>query len=71
LLRTVQEPGEEAGRPPPHGAFREAPRELVFRCGEQEGSSEVGGNDSSKTQHQVDLHRDEDCDAEEEGLARL
>jgi hypothetical protein len=64
LLHTVQEPGEEAGRPRPQGESSEDPRELVFQRGEHEGSSELGGDDSSRTQHQADLHRDEDHDAQ-------
>jgi hypothetical protein len=36
----------------------------VFQRGEHEGSSELGGDDSSRMQHQADLHRVEDCDAE-------
>jgi hypothetical protein len=35
LLCTVQEPGEEAGRPRPQGESCEALRELVFQRGEQ------------------------------------
>ncbi len=64
LLRTVQEPGEEASRPRLQGESSEAPRELVFQRGEHGGSSELGGDDSSWTRHHEDLHRDEDCDAE-------
>ncbi len=64
LLRTVQEPGEEAGRPLPHGASSEAPGELAFRHGEHEGSLGREDDDSSRTQHQAGLHRDEDRDAE-------
>ncbi len=64
LLRTVQEPEEEAGRPRLQGEYSEAPRELVFQRGEHEGSSELGGDDSSRMRHHADLHRDEDRDTE-------
>ncbi len=64
LLRTVQGPGEEAGRPRLRGESSEAPRELVFQRGEHEGSSELGGGDSSRTRHHADLHRNEDRHAE-------
>jgi hypothetical protein len=64
LLRTVQEPGEEAGRPRLQEEFSEAPRELAIQRGEHEGSSELGGDDSSRTRHHADLHRDEDRDTE-------
>jgi hypothetical protein len=60
LLRTAQEPEEEAGRPRLQGESSEAPRELVFQRGEHKGSSELGGDDSSRTQHHADLHRNED-----------
>ncbi len=60
LPRTVQGPGEEAGRPRLHGESSEAQRELVFQRGEREGSSELGGDDSSRTRHHADLHRNED-----------
>jgi hypothetical protein len=60
LLRTVQGPGEEAGRPRLQGESSEAPRELVFQRGENEGSSELGGGNSSRTRHHADLHRSED-----------
>ncbi len=60
LPRTVQGPGEEAGRPRLQGESSEAPRELVFQRGEHEGSSELGGNDSSRTRHHADLHGNED-----------
>jgi hypothetical protein len=64
LLHTIQETGEEAGRPRQHVASSEAPRELVLHFSEHEGSPGVGGDDSSRTQHQVDLHKDEGYDAE-------
>ncbi len=51
LLYIVQEPEEEAGQPRLQGEFSEAPRELVFQRGEHGGSSELGGDDSSRTQH--------------------
>jgi hypothetical protein len=49
LLRNVLKPGEEAGRPRLHGVSGEAPAELVFQRCEHEGSSELGGDDSSRT----------------------
>jgi hypothetical protein len=64
LLRIIQEPEEEAGQPRPQGESSEAPRELVSQQGEHEGSTGLGGDDISRTQHQADLHRDEDSDAE-------
>ncbi len=64
LLPTVQEPGEEAGRPRLHGTSGEAPGELAFQHGEHEGSLGREGDDGSRTQHQVGLHRDEDRDEE-------
>ncbi len=60
LLRTVQGPGEEAGRPRLQGESGKAPRELVFQHSEHEGSSELGGGNSSRTRHRTDLHRSED-----------
>jgi hypothetical protein len=36
----------------------------VFQCGEHEGSPGLGGDDSSRTQHQADLRRDEGRDTE-------
>jgi hypothetical protein len=65
LLHTLQELEEEVGRPRPHGASSEASRELVFQSGKHEGSPGIGGNESSRMQHQVNLHRDEDRDVEE------
>ncbi len=53
-------PGEEAGRPRLQGESSEAPRELVFQRGEHEGSSELGGGNSSRTRHHADVHRSED-----------
>ncbi len=38
LLRTVQEPGEEAGRPRPQGKSSKAPSEQVLQRDEHEGS---------------------------------
>ncbi len=32
----------------------------MFQRGEHEGSSELGGDDSSRTRHHADLHGDED-----------
>jgi hypothetical protein len=60
LPRTVQGSGEEAGRPRLQGESSEAPRERVFQRGEHEGSSELGGGNSSRTRHHADLHRSED-----------
>jgi hypothetical protein len=60
LARTVQGSGEEAGQPRLQGESSEAPRELVFQRGEHEGSSELGGGNSSRTRHHADLHRSED-----------
>ncbi len=60
LLPTVHGPGEEAGRPQLRGESSEAPRKLVFQHSEHEGSSELGGGNSSRTQHRADLHRSED-----------
>ncbi len=54
----------EAGQTRQHGASSEAPRELVLQFSEHEGSPGVGGDDSSRTQHQADLHKDEGYDAE-------
>jgi hypothetical protein len=64
LLRSAQEPQEEGGRPRLQEESSEAPRELVFQRGEHESSSELGGDDSSRTQHYADLHRNEDRDTE-------
>jgi hypothetical protein len=55
---------EKAGRPRPHGASGEAPRELVFQHSEHEDSPGRKGNDNSRAQYQADLHRDEDRDVE-------
>ncbi len=60
LLHTVQEPEEEAGRPRLKEESREAPRELAIQRGEHEGSSELGGDESSRTRHHADPHRNED-----------
>jgi hypothetical protein len=51
LLRTVQEPEEEAGQPQPWGASSKASRELVRQGDEREGSP--GG--CRRAQRQVDL----------------
>ncbi len=64
LLRTVQEPEEEAGQPQQQEEFSEAPRELTIQRGEHEGSSELGGDDSSRTRHHADLHRNKDRNKE-------
>ncbi len=64
LLRTVQEPGEGAAQPRPQGESSEALRELLFQRGEHEGSPGLGGKDSSRTQHQTDLHGEEGRNAE-------
>ncbi len=60
LPRTVQGPGEEAGRPRLLGESGEAPREREFQRGEHNGSSDLGGDDSSRTRHHADLHKSED-----------
>ncbi len=60
LLRAVQGPGEEAGQPRLQGESNEAPRERVFRRDEHEGSSGLGGGNSSQTRHHADLHKSED-----------
>ena len=36
----------------------------VIQHGEHEGSLELGGNESSRTRHHADLHRNEDRHAE-------
>jgi hypothetical protein len=64
-MRTIQEPGEEAGRPRPHGESSEAPRELVSQQGEHEGSPGLkamtaAGHDTRR----MWLCEDEGCDAE-------
>jgi hypothetical protein len=51
LLRTVRGPEEEA-------------EEEVSQQGEHECSSELGGDDSSRTRHHADLHSSEDCHTE-------
>jgi hypothetical protein len=53
LPHTIQEPEEEAGRPRPHGASSEAPREQVLQGGEREGSP----GSCRRAQRQVDLSR--------------
>jgi hypothetical protein len=42
----------------------------VFQRGEQEGSSKLRGDCSSRTRHQADLHRDEDSHAEKVEVER-
>ncbi len=60
LQRIIQEPEEEAGQPRLQKESSEAQRELAIQRGEHEGSSELGGHESSRTRHHADLHRNED-----------
>jgi len=42
------------------GRVQRGSRELAIQHGEHEGSLELGGNESSRTRHHADLHRNED-----------